>query len=690
MTTEQTILAGLILETYKQTIGPYISKVSNSLARILKVEVDTASAIFSDRFNNYMQRACNDNTYIPVIVSKHKPIKLKDVYEPLTLQKNDESGSNKIEYKIDNIDKSFLEQNNRLLIVDTAGMGKSTILKWILFSVIENHLAIPFIVELRKISDDHTVVMELQSKLSDLGEEFSVDVIINLLKSGKLVIMFDGYDEVSQDNKGSVTKQIGEIISKAPDNYYIITSRDEASLNSLTKFTLFTIRPLIEDEAYNLIRRYGENSLTAEMCIQKIREINDPSINEFLTNPLLVTLLFSAFDYKKVIPIKKHIFYEQVFDAFFDRHDLSKEEGTFIHERRCKLDQGDFSSILKFLGLASLNLQTVDFTRTQLQIALEDFKKFNSFVQFSIPAFIDDITSSVPLFKKDGETYRWSHKSLQEYFAASFIAFDLDHRKELIFNRYFGGEDLVLSNFNLLDLFASIDTKYFNNKFVIPFLRRYVEECEKSAHAYFILLKCSIHDSQYLSELLYSRYVSLTCIRQDPKNKRYKSDIFHQLRRKTSDYFKKRYGLGSKVGRHGVIGPRLIKFNLDEICDVRFYLCQLPSSATIELIIRHIPSLRGKIRYSSALLMTHLRTMNDSSVRRFITAIEENYSIEFTDPSQVAMLLSNGIPDFRMICALIQEPITYIRPYDHIQVDLAKSYIAQRGNESDELPFLRL
>lgn len=55
-------------------------------------------------------------------------------------------------------------------------------------------------------------------------------------------------------------------------------------------------------------------------------------INEFLKNPLLVSLLFAAFDFKQTIPLKKHIFYRQVFDAYFDSHDLSKGD-SYVHEK---------------------------------------------------------------------------------------------------------------------------------------------------------------------------------------------------------------------------------------------------------------------------------------------------------------------------------------------------------------------
>ena len=43
--------------------------------------------------------------------------------------------------------------------------------------------------------------------------------------------------------------------------------------------------------------------------------------------------------------------------------------------------------------------------------------------------FLNDLIVTVPLFAKDGNYYRWAHKSLQEYFAAQFIYLDIDDKK---------------------------------------------------------------------------------------------------------------------------------------------------------------------------------------------------------------------------------------------------------------------
>ena len=69
-------------------------------------------------------------------------------------------------------------------------------------------------------------------------------------------------------------------------------------------------------------------------------------VGEFLANPLLVSLLFKAFEYKQQVPFKKHVFYRQVYDALYHHHDLTKEPG-FERKKHSGLDLEDFHRVLR-------------------------------------------------------------------------------------------------------------------------------------------------------------------------------------------------------------------------------------------------------------------------------------------------------------------------------------------------------
>ena len=134
-------------------------------------------------------------------------------------------------------------------------------------------------------------------------------------------------------------------------------------------------------------------------------------IDDFLQNPLLVSLLFVAFDYKQTIPLKKHIFYRQVYDAHFDSHDLSKGDG-YVHEKKSKLDIDDFDKILRFIGFECIKQQKIEFSKDELLLIIEHAKTFCVGITFNASDLFEDLLKSVPLFCQDGGYYKWVHKSL--------------------------------------------------------------------------------------------------------------------------------------------------------------------------------------------------------------------------------------------------------------------------------------
>ncbi|MBK8966890.1 MAG: hypothetical protein IPM36_09460 [Lewinellaceae bacterium] len=55
----------------------------------------------------------------------------------------------------------------------------------------------------------------------------------------------------------------------------------------------------------------------------------------------------------------------------------------------------------------------------RLQLACKSVKQEYS---FTIEDLVDDLVVSIPIIIKDGMEYKFPHRSLQEYFAASFIS----------------------------------------------------------------------------------------------------------------------------------------------------------------------------------------------------------------------------------------------------------------------------
>ena len=451
---------------------PKLSKLAHSISKEGKAYL----SLNSNAFIAYYKRAYNNYSIINTLAFKERVKKLKDIYIPLTIYPVDNKKEKKLT-KIEGYPKELLDKYGRILITDTAGMGKSTLMKRMFLDVIDGQFGIPIFIELRRLNENNDILNEVAIQLGGLNDGFDKGILETLFVDGEFIFFFDGYDEISSSNKAFVTRNIQDFVAKAPNNKYILTSRPEEELACFGEFQEFRIRELKKVESYDLLRKYDISGKTSRLLISKLETGNYSMINEFLKNPLLVSLLFAAFDFKQTIPLKKHIFYRQVFDAYFDSHDLSKGD-SYVHEKKSNLDLDDFDKVMRKIGYECLRKQKIEFEKDELLNIIDSAKSGFSNLKFASTSLLGDLLKAVPLFCQDGMYYKWVHKSLQECFAAEFIYKDSKNNQDAILTALYKSKKIDLY-INLLDLYFDIDPVGFQKNIVKPLLESYVEYYEK-------------------------------------------------------------------------------------------------------------------------------------------------------------------------------------------------------------------
>lgn len=472
----EAILAVATKSLVEGFVKNYVVPKLAQLAHNFSTEAKSYLNVNSTSFVAYYKRAYNNYSIINTLAFKERVKKLKDIYIPLTLYSIDNK-EKKSYTKIEGYPKDLLDQYQRILITDTAGMGKSTLMKRMFLDVIDNNYGIPVFIELRRLSEQNDLLNEVANQFGGLQNSFDKEVLESLFIAGGFVIFLDGFDEISSKNKPFVTRNIQDFEVKAPDNKYIITSRPEEELACFGAFQEFRIRELKKDESYDLLKKYDFDGETSQQLIAKLKTGRYSMINEFLKNPLLVSLLFAAFDFKQTIPLKKHIFYRQVFDAYFDSHDLSKGD-SYVHEKKSNLDIDDFDKVLRKIGFDCLKKQKIEFEKDELLAIIDKAKASYSNLNFSSMSLLHDLLKAVPLFCQDGMYYKWVHKSLQEYFAAEFIYKDSKNNQDAILTALYKSKKLDLY-INLLDLYFDIDPIGFQKNIVKPVLEGFVSYYNK-------------------------------------------------------------------------------------------------------------------------------------------------------------------------------------------------------------------
>lgn len=445
-----------------------------------------------EHFEEYLYRTYKKYSILNTLVFKNEQRLIKDLYIPLTLVKEDHSRSSLEQIKIDKYPTDLVKKYNKILITDTAGMGKSTLTKRIFLDVIDNGYGIPVYIEMRRLGKDRPILLEIQEQINSLTKDFDKGLLLEFIQTGGFVFFLDGYDEISLDTRIAVTTNVQDFISKAGNNVFIMTSRPELALASFGDFQIFTINPIAKKEAYELLRKYDNQGTTSKHLIDELKTGQYDMINEFLKNPLLVSLLFAAFDYKQTIPLKKHIFYRQVYDAYFDSHDLSKGD-SYIHDKCSKLDIDDFERVLRYVGFKCLKFQKIEFEKDALLQIIKEAKDSCPDLDFSVSDYFSDVLSAVPLFCRDGQYYKWVHKSLQEYFAAQFIYKDSKTNQDTILKALYNSKNID-KYINLLDLYYDIDNWGFKKNILLPFCESYTKYYKNHVYSSDIISDNEIED----------------------------------------------------------------------------------------------------------------------------------------------------------------------------------------------------
>ena len=460
----------------KTLIDTFVTPKLVSFRDKFKIKKELNVIPTEEHFTEYYHRTYKRLAVVNTLVFNNSQRFLKDIYLPLTITANSPRLSGE-KSKITGFPSKLSNKYGNILITDTAGMGKSTIMKIIFLDILNKNLGIPIFIELRRLSRQKRILDEIKEQLSSIDKSFDNNLIQELLGGGGFVIILDGYDEIPLIERDKVTSDIQEFLTKASENRFFITSRPETALTSFGNFQEFKIEPLTKREAFELVRKYDNQGPISSLLVKKLEEEDMSNIEEFLTNPLLVSLLFTAFEHKQTIPFKKYLFYRQVYDANFELHDLTKGE-SYIHNKYSKLEIDDFHRVLRHIGFSCLKNQKIEFTKDEILKLISESRKFCVGLNFNESDFLLDIIKTVPLFTQDGNYYRWAHKSLQEYFAAQSIYLDSKDRQTAILQSLYNSKKF---NYfvNVLDLYYDMDYKVFRNVIELLLLREYFEHCEK-------------------------------------------------------------------------------------------------------------------------------------------------------------------------------------------------------------------
>ena len=308
--------------------------------------------------------------------------------------------------------------DGNILIEGIAGQGKSILMRYLCMKELEFGRYIPVFIELRKLLDGQKISDLIYLKLKELGFDIDDYIFKVLCQSEKMLFLLDGFDEIKDGMQKQTINEIEEIANTLYGIKIIISSRPNSGLEFLPSFNVAKIDYIRGDEYKKIINKLSDDAITTDNLLKQI-DNHKNDIKELLCTPLMVTLLVLTYKAYQKIPDQLSEFYESLFHLLLQRHDGTKP--GYTRERKCNLNDIQYQRVFEAVCYVSKNIsQSFDL---QTLYAITEKALDITIIKEDPQKFIYDINRITCLILHEGKEYRFIHKSLQEYFAASFIKY---------------------------------------------------------------------------------------------------------------------------------------------------------------------------------------------------------------------------------------------------------------------------
>uniref|UniRef100_UPI0032172EC9 NACHT domain-containing protein n=1 Tax=uncultured Draconibacterium sp. TaxID=1573823 RepID=UPI0032172EC9 len=391
-----------------------LTNLISPLLLLLKAAKDEYKHAYFVGLDDYLWSRAEKYFLTNTFLHRGQKVKFMDIYYPLKIHA---SGSK--EDISPNLE--FLSEHRYVSIIGSAGSGKSMIMKYLFLESINNYLRIPIFIELRRFNFEDVTFKEFIFKsILDAKLEPSKSTLNRALKSGVYIFIFDGLDEISLEKKELFFNQLDSFIDLYYKNSFVISSRPRAGAEQMPRFESYYVSDIDDSEFPQFIKKVVAEEERQENLFYVLSAQEDNQYLHYFKNPLLFSMFILTFENHPEIPSRKSVFYQNVFDTLYNKHD-GITKNSYLRTRKSKLQKDEFIKLLSFFSAITFIKGEYYFTHDILYNTLEEIRKHNNDFNFDIEDVISDLDVSISVLLEDGLEYTFPHRSLQEYFTALFI-----------------------------------------------------------------------------------------------------------------------------------------------------------------------------------------------------------------------------------------------------------------------------
>ena len=250
--------------------------------------------------------------------------------------------------------EEVLSQHPRVVILGDAGQGKTTLMQWLTVmcsrQTFPNTLKlwnskIPFLIKLRTVLDrELPPVGEFTSLMANeilTDSDKHLHWEHQILTEGRAVVMVDGFDEVPEERRKSVTEWLSNLCAEYPKNRFILTSRPSSYKKEYSMvdhgFKLVKLQPMTPVAMREFVLHWHRaislviNPVDPEYLNDEAEKLLDElkqkkSLRLLVTNPLLCGVICALHhDRHGYLPNNRTEIYEATCQMLLERRDLERK-----------------------------------------------------------------------------------------------------------------------------------------------------------------------------------------------------------------------------------------------------------------------------------------------------------------------------------------------------------------------------
>lgn len=464
-----TILAGTVAVTGTAAIKKAADLVISDLYSFAKTkwnEQATEAAIRASTAK--LLSSVNKLKKVKTLATFHKPVDLYSFYCPSNILYDGNR------YLIDSV-QDFPFQGGAV-IQGIAGQGKSIFLRHLCCYAVYSATAVPVFVELRRANENNPIWKLGAQFLKSIGFTVTEEAFYEMLVKQKISLFLDGYDEVDDANRDSVTAEIEYLSSMNEASRILITSRPDTGIEFCQSLTVVQLAPLVNDDYIDILKKLTKNNRLTKVIVQSV-DAHSGNVKGFLTTPLMVSMLAITYEAFQKLPDTMAEFYDLVFDVLLQRHDGTKF--GFNRRRKSQLNDSLFRKVFEEVCFETLkNSNSGLVTKTLLFACVGGVLRRHD-KEHELDNYITDVTSVTCLILKDGTGYRFVHKSIQEYYAASHVKHRSDDNAQKFYRKLSAYNSPQVNTWRqVLRFLNEIDTVRFSRFYQIPRAREVFKKVE--------------------------------------------------------------------------------------------------------------------------------------------------------------------------------------------------------------------